>query len=339
MYNTNEFEPEYVIPYVEKPSNIRVLDIIEEDCLRYLRKQNDYDTICNMTQKEYNLLSKNVNEEYDNLLDYYITKQTDYFTFICLEFKNHKKEICTVTKKYYNLYKDKYNELPLNTTYKKYITLSLDEFIRKYYTGDIGFKGMYTKLLKKNIIPKKNFVSNQIHRRFKPNYNFSNKKILGTYIDCCIRNICDKRSMKGKDYLSTCNLNLNLDFDKTEDELIEILINTEFSKIIKESLNKHFVNVKNGHFCYNHNLGIYGTPDLVTDDTIIDIKVSSTPLSSDNYLQLLRYAIILEKTIICIYEPLNGLIHTMELNNKEYNTLYDFVKKDYIKCIEKNEQS
>jgi hypothetical protein len=111
-----------------------------------------------------------------------------------------------------------------------------------------------------------------------------------------------------------------------DDDLIE-----EFglSLIEMNKLTKLFPDTKSGTFTYNHKLKLYGVPDLVTQTCIIDIKAyQGNIINSKNYVQLLLYAMILEKKDIAMYNPLRGEVYSMTISDRYYNKLYTLLEKN-----------
>jgi len=130
---------------------------------------------------------------------------------------------------------------------------------------------------------------------------------------------------------------------------------------IKLILNNRYKNIQSNALMYNHSLKVYGNPDLLTDDYVIDIKISKNNkiLSAVNYLQLISYEVLLNKNKICFYDMENGIVYEGELKNidnirkhfytnfimehesKElYNKMHvsDIKRINYEKKIEKKEK-
>jgi len=101
-----------------------------------------------------------------------------------------------------------------------------------------------------------------------------------------------------------------------------------------EKIVKYFPNIKNGNFTLNTQYKIYGIPDLLADDYVIDIKISNDKITTkDNILQLLFYSILTNKHNICLYEPLSGYIYTMFIDNNKYNLIKDYFNMNSIEII------
>ena len=120
-------------------------------------------------------------------------------------------------------------------------------------------------------------------------------------------------------YLKTCKV-YNQFPEKlknlSDEDLYNKIFSTEFNQKVGKI--KKFKNLAIGKFSYNHKLGIYGIPDIHTNNKLFDIKVSSKyPINSKNYLQLLFYSLLFSKDIkeIYIYEPLKGFLYRMNISN------------------------
>ena len=94
---------------------------------------------------------------------------------------------------------------------------------------------------------------------------------------------------------------------------------------------KYFTNVKTTECYVNFDFKIYGEPDLIADDYIIDIKTSENNkiVSKENIKQILFYAIVAGKKNICLYDPINGNLYEYNLTDDDINNAKKFINGDY----------
>jgi hypothetical protein len=127
------------------------------------------------------------------------------------------------------------------------------------------------------------------------------------------------------------NLPENLEDCKNIDDLINLLFEKEFiNKILK--FKNNFTSIKTSECYINFDLLIYGEPDLITDNYIIDIKTSENKKidSEKNYLQTLFYAILANKKNICLYDPINGDLYKYEITNDIIIEIKNYINKNKI---------
>lgn len=266
-----------------------------------------------------------------NKRNLYVVEQDNYF-INTIEVKG-KCIYCYkyVTEYYYNKYKSMYDKLfELNfyhiQGYKQYETERLELYIFD------NFKG-------RNILDtfdiKIDFVKEQIHEKInidKLQFIKRNQE-KGVFIDYCIKYIINNNYDHGFEYLKSCNKTIDCDnipekFQdcKNIDDLIDLLFEKDFiQKILK--VKEKFVSIKTSECYINYDLLIYGEPDLITDDYIIDIKISENKKidSKKNYLQTLFYALVANKENICLYDPINGYLYKYKITNNNIINIKNYI--------------
>lgn len=241
-----------------------------------------------------------------------------------------------ITKEYYNTYKniyDKLFELKFYNTqgYKQFETKRLELYIFDNFRGKNTLDDLDIKI---------EFIKNQIHEKI----NIDKLKFIkrneqkGVFIDYCIKYIINNNYNYGFEYLMSCNKSIdydnlpeNLEDCKNIDDLINLLFEKEFiNKILK--FKDKFTSIKTSECYINFDLLIYGEPDLITDNYIIDIKTSENKKidSKKNYLQTLFYAILANKKNICLYDPINGDLYKYEITNDIIIEIKNYINKNKI---------
>ena len=240
------------------------------------------------------------------------------------------------TKEYYNKYKDIYDklfELKFYNIqgYKQFETKRLEVYI---------FDNCNGRNILNNLDIKIKFIKEQIHEKI----NIDKLKFIkrneqkGVFIDYCIKYIINNNYNYGFSYLMSChkcidynNLPENLEECKNTSDLINILFENDFiQKILK--LKDKFLSIQTTECYINFDLLIYGEPDLITDEYIIDIKTSENKKidSKKNYLQTLFYAIIANKKHICLYDPINGDLYKYEITNDNIIKIKNYILFNYM---------
>jgi hypothetical protein len=252
-----------------------------------------------------------------------------------------------ITKEYYNTYKniyDKLFELKIYNIqgYKQFETERLELYIFDNFKGknilddlDIKIKFMKEQIHEKINIDKLKFIKRNEQK--------------GVFIDYCIKYIINNNYNYGFEYLMSCNKSIdydnlpeNLEDCKNIDDLINLLFEKEFiNKILK--FKEKFTSIKTSECYVNFDLLIYGEPDLITDNYIIDIKTSENKKidSKKNYLQTLFYAILANKKNICLYDPINGDLYKYEITNniieiKNYISKNKIIKEGLVHLNKNN---
>jgi len=241
-----------------------------------------------------------------------------------------------ITKEYYNTYKniyDKLFELKFYNIqgYKQFETERLELYIFDNFKGKNILDDLDIKI---------EFMKEQIHEKI----NIDKLKFIkrneqkGVFIDYCIKYIINNNYNFGFEYLMSCNKSIdydnlpkNLEDCKNIDDLINLLFEKEFiNKILK--FKEKFTSIKTSECYVNFNLLIYGEPDLITDNYIIDIKTSENKKidSKKNYLQTLFYAILANKKNICLYDPINGDLYKYEITNNNIIEIKNYISKNKI---------
>jgi hypothetical protein len=214
---------------------------------------------------------------------------------------------------YYNKYKDIYDKLYELGLYKikgyeKYKTERLEIYILGIYYNDnlfdINIKFTCEKIHENINIDKLKFIKNS--------------KIKGTLIDYCVKYIINQNIDEAVKYIKSCNSIEIPDYinncNNTK-ELIDII----FGDIFYENINKFkklFCGINISDFYINFEKEIYGEPDLISDDYIIDIKTSESKNidNNKNMCQIIKYANLTNKNKMCLYDPLNGYIYKSSIN-------------------------
>lgn len=261
----------------------------------------------------------------------YILENDDDF-INTLESKGPKKYTCFkyVTKEYYNKHKniyDKLFELKFYKIdgYKQFGTERLEIYIFD------NFKG---RTITNSYNEKINFVKEELHDKINiDKLKFINSnQVKGTFIDYCIKYIINNNYDYAYSYLMTCDKSIDYDNipDNLEDctntkELIDFLFEKDFTeKILK--LKEKFISLKTTECYINFDMLIYGEPDLISDDYIIDIKISDRKIdNSKNIFQTLFYAAVTNKKNICLYDPINGLLYKYQLTNDDINRIQFYI--------------
>lgn len=242
-----------------------------------------------------------------------------------------------IKKKYYNDHKDIYNYLYENNLYKHEDYKSSTYCIEKYITSSNDYESVSKlvqkykyKDLKDKILPSvKYFRPTKIHKSITPQIKFENKKTLGTFVDFCVKKIINKDNHSPLEYLKTCSIYEDLpeNIQKITDdyELMKKIISPDFENIVRNK----FISLMNnemicGKFVFNTSLKIHGEPDIITNDTIIDIKIEDKISKPKNYLQIILYAIMCDVDNICIYNPLKGDIAKMKIKDNVYTKMIKY---------------
>jgi len=240
------------------------------------------------------------------------------------------------TKEYYNKYKDIYDklfELKFYNIqgYKQFETKRLEVYIFDNFNGrnilnnlDIKIKFIKENIYEKINIDKLKFITRNEQK--------------GTFIDYCIKYIINNNYNYGFLYLMKChkcidynNLPKNLEDCKNTADLINLLFEKDFiQKILK--IKDKYISIKTSECYINFDLLIYGEPDLITDNYIIDIKTSENKKidSKKNYLQTLFYAILSNKKNICLYDPINGNLYKYEITNENIIEIENYINKNKL---------
>lgn len=261
----------------------------------------------------------------------YIINENDYF--IDTIQVNNKNIICYkyITNKYYNKYKhiyDKLFELNLynNIKYEKFHTQRLEIYI---------FNNLYGCSILNNLNIKITYSKEHIHNKI----NINKLKFItryqekGTFIDYCIKYLINNKYNYAFDYLMSCLQSIDhtclpdkLQYCETTKHLIYLLFEKNFIYEIKKFIN-YFKSLKTCDCFVNFDLYIYGEPDLISDDYVIDIKISKNNkiATKKNYLQVLFYTILTNKKKFCLYDPLNGDLYKYEINDNIINHIKKYI--------------
>lgn len=223
------------------------------------------------------------------------------------------------------------NNIMITWQDENYINLLINTSIfytvtKKYYEEHIFY---YDELFKFNLIPKCIYQPFQVHR-------------LEEYIMKSYKPI--SKILKSK---KLSNLNLDLEFKTIKiepliilDTLIEsddtilyaiqyIISNNPYynlsniNNINIDSLKANFNELKVGGIAYNHIYKLYCNIDCYDDNNIILISTSQ----NNNMIELIIKAIIADKKIINIVNPLKGIIKQYELSEDIINSIKNILEK------------
>jgi len=287
-----------------------------------IKLNNDLMKIMNNLENKFNLNGRNL----------YVCDNDDNF-INTVEIKNKKmKAYKYVTREYYNKHKHIYDKLfELNIynlkEYKQFITERLEIYI---------FNNFNCRDILNNFDFKIEFVKEKLHGKINiDNLNFiTRNEQKGTFVDYCIKYIINNDYDYAYSYLMSCNKSIdnskipnNLEDCLNTKDLIDFLFEKDFiEKILK--LKENFISIKTSECYINFDLFIYGEPDLITDNYIIDIKTTENKKidSKKNYLQTLFYAIMTNKNNICLYDPINGDLYKYQLTSDNIKDIKIFIK-------------
>jgi hypothetical protein len=275
----------------------------------------------------------------------YIYEENEYFINV-IEIKARTYRCYKyVTKKYYDIHNYIYSMLFDNGYYnldefKKFETERIEIYVFDTFLGRTFFDTK--ELTENNIISKFNFNKQFIHDKLDINkLNFiENNKIKGTLIDLCIKYMLNNNYDHACEYIKSCNsleLNETINNCNNTQDLINILFDNTFIDNINK-LKEKFDGICTTDCYVNFELGTYGEPDLISDNYIIDIKISDNKIDCvKNYLQSLFHAISMNKKNICLYDPVNGIIYKNEIVDNRFKIVKDYIlKKNKIiikKCL------
>ena len=314
---------------------------IEESYIRFTNLFNKlYDKSCDESNEILEKLLEKCEKEnikiYQNRHLYIIDYYDDFINTI--EFKNNKFSCFKyITKDYYNKYKDIYDKLfELNIYniqgYKQMESERLEAYIFKNFEGRKILEGFDIKI---------NFIKENIHSKI----NIDKLKFItrnetkGTFIDYCVKYIINNEYDYAYDYLLSCNKSIdynnlpdNLENCNNTKDYIDLLFEKDFTEKISKIKDK-FPSVKTTECYVNFDLLIYGEPDLITDNYIIDIKTTENKKidSKANFIQTLFYAMVANKRNICLYDPINGDLYKYQITDQNIFDMTVYI--NYMKTL------
>ena len=222
----------------------------------------------------------------DNHLIFFVEKSIDWCHFYNKNSKKYKK-YKKIGIKYYKKYQYIYDKLfQNNRDIYDYSTYNRNIFcIEKYFFLQLNYNSIskicknlsYSYLINNDIIPVKKQIEKHIniHDSISLNINFKDLKVRGTFVDYCIRKFLNKKSFGPLKYLNTtkeyfdyCTIN-NIKSDK---ELIKKVFSNDFYYLLKNKFFNLFKDLKTDIIIFNNNLNIFGEPDLISNQSIIDSK-------------------------------------------------------------------
>lgn len=291
----------------------------------------------------------------NNLLNYFnsdkikFIESSEKFNKNCNEYNNKLKANKDYKEKNNLLYDDLIRNDIINS---KSVRHKPEYFIRDNYCliTSVFENEKYSNLVKNNIIEKYDlfFCEKIIHDKIIPNIEIKNSTVRGSIIDGAISYLYDNSiNLYKYIYDSTDEILQNLIISKEihdNESAIKIIFGEQLQKT-KEILDKDYQNIKANVLIYNHDIKSYGYPDLISDNTIIDIKTSlkNNIINANSYLQIIAYGLISGFSNLCIYDILNGKMYEGKINNydkikKFFNSKIDYAidKKKHNKIIIKN---
>ena len=212
----------------------------------------------------------------------------------------------TVTKNYYekNIFKyDEFYKLKLipKCIYQQFQIHRLEVYLERTY------KTIDSLLSKKKVLNNLEFIeTNFIETKF----DIINKKIFNNLSEEQIFNIIKlivQYTIEPNEYYNP----------KTYYKLIsnnDIDFNYNLDKF-----NNNFNELKIGGICYNHTYKRYCNIDLYDDNNIIDI--STKKINKEYYIELIIKLIICNKNIINIFNPITGILYTLEISESMKNNI------------------
>ncbi len=315
---------------------------IEQAYTRFIGKFNDLyrnpNKSLNLDIQEFVQNQKNIIINKRNL---YICFEDDNYIDVIQIYPKTYRCFKYVTKSYFDKYKEIYNELykiglyPING-YEIYLTERLDIYINSNFNSRNILDKFY------EINNKYIFNKHKIHDKLeieKLNF-FKENKIKGTFIDYCIRYLINNKCDNITSFLNSCNTTIReipfyIKNCCNSDEIIFNIFDDKLKKNIYK-LKEVFTGLNNCEAYINIELQTICEPDLISDDYIIDIKTTDKQniVSKKNYLQVVFYAVTMNKKNVCLYDPINGYIYTYKINDIEFDRIQKYLienKKDYDK--------
>jgi len=277
------------------------LPIIENICNISLSNDNKLSTVMHFDSLEY--LKYSNKYKYDKLIIANVVYKTQ-------------------NKRFY----DQFHMLNLINTTTKY---KLEYYIKQNYKLANDFINHYSDIIKLKFIlptPVKFFTKTKIHDKLKLHINISNPTIRGTLYDKAISHVYDSTIdfiSVTKSCISVPELGQLIQDKKitTSAEVISELWDDQLTTV-KNVLDNIFVNMSPCKIIFSHEKCMYGYPDFIADNWIIDIKTSmKTILTVHNFLQVVGYAICSGIKNICLYDIENGYLYTGTLNTHQYDQL------------------
>lgn len=251
--------------------------------------------------------------------------------------KNAENYIATKDYKTQNkkLYDEFIKHNVINSTRSKYM---LDYYIKERYNtiNKIFESEKYTDLVANKVIEPYNkfFTEKQIHNKINTTIDFKNYTTKGTFFDGALSYLYDP-SINYFEYISASNdddiktLLKDKNIKDANSFITEVFGNQVHD--IKQVLDGLYNNLKSNMIVYNHSFRTYANPDLMSDDVVIDIKISKNKkiVSVNNYIQILSYGVLMNIPKICLYDMENGIIYEgmiiniLELREYFYPTMID----------------
>jgi len=267
---------------------------------------------------------------YKNRKLYVIENDDDFMNTI--ELKNNKFSCFKyITKDYYNKYKniyDKLFELKFYNIqgYKQLETQRLEAYIFKNFKGREILEGFNIKI---------NFIKENIHSKIDiTKLQFiKTSQTKGTFVDYCIKYILNNDYDYAFKYLGTCNKSIdynnlpdNLEKCNNTKDYIDFLFEKDFTQKILKIKDK-FQTIKTTECYVNFDFLIYGEPDLISEDCIIDIKTTQNKKidSQANFIQTLFYAMVANKKNICLYDPINGDLYKYQITEQNIIDMKNYI--------------
>ena len=181
----------------------------------------------------------------------------------------------------------------------------------------------YTKLLKNKLIDENKSWTETNFDKIELNFNIDMfaPQSFGTFIDKVLKYGIDK-SEDPYAYFNSCNIYIDDIFNNVDEFIGKCIIYDKCLEYIKNA----FVGLKSGKNILNTCLQIYGEPDLISDEYMIEIKTGANILQHKYYLQLLFFCLMFDKHKIAIIDPINGKIYTKCLDLQKMKRLKEYIR-------------
>lgn len=222
--------------------------------------------------------------------------------------------------------------------FKNKFIRTLDDYIkRSSYDLNIFSVSATMKYIQKVYKGYKNILGNKlpplIYEKEKAHDNITipiklQKGLLGTLIDCLIRYLVGNKDYSPLKYFKTCKESKNYqeECSLNEYEFIKLITDDKLGTLTT-FLNK-FKGIRSANLFFDPELKMYGEPDLIYDDGIIDVKINNTRTELErNFIQLMLLNAIVQKKNVIIYNPLTGQTWKKEMTKSEIRKTRTFLKK------------
>lgn len=310
--NFIQVEPEFIkLVKYKTNKNIKQSQDIKNDLKHfsiYLTKAGNEIESLNITYQDLNYINLEVKTLDSNITFWTVTKKyyeenifkyDEFYKFklipkcIYQQFQIHRLE---------DYLKIKYKPIDKLLKMKKFKLESLEkanifELFDKIKEINYGFDVIQTLELK---IIKKYDITGQVY----------NQEQLDNLIKLIIQyNVSQNHYYEPFNYLAHINSHQKFTFNYDIDEFVNI-----------------FNEIKLGGLCYNHELKYYCQIDLYDDINIIEIS-NDKSISKEKMIELILKLVIANKSIINLYNPIEGLIYRLEIPELIRNKISNIISK------------